>query len=638
MQGSERQRGSDQRDPTWSGTATSVVRAPSGVEILQPWIDAGALGPAEVHTAAVIAELVAVEPAANDVVLAIALAVWAPQHGHACIDLDTIAADVDAELAVAAADGDIGATGRPQLPWPEPDRWHAAVSTSAAIRVVRSVDIEPVLDDRPAVLFGRRLYTQRQWADECVVAVEVGRRSTRECASTIRLSVLERRLPPLVDGQENPQHTAAAVAASAALTVIAGGPGTGKTHTVAGLLAAEVAGGTPVRIGLAAPTGKAASRLSEAIAATAELASANGDLDAAAAARLSELRAVTVHRLLGPRPDHRTRFRHHADDPLALDLLVVDETSMLALPLTARLLEAVPDECRLVLVGDPDQLTSIEVGAVLGDIVRAAEPGSPLSSRVVRLTVQHRTGADSPIGPLAEAIRQGDADATVDLLRGGSGRQLQFVEVADGDVPHTAVEAVLSAVGPSYTAARDAALSGDRDAALELVATARILCGHRRGPFGVAAWNESVEELLGGARVGRSPPPGRALLATRNDPRTGLVNGDHGVLVRSGTGVRAAFRRRGELVTFDLAELDAVDTAYALTVHKSQGSEYDIVAVVHPPADSPLVSRELLYTAVTRTAGDLVVVASVESIRRAVMTPTRRVTGLADAVGLAARR
>jgi exodeoxyribonuclease V alpha subunit len=186
----------------------SVVRAPSGVEILQPWIDAGALGPAEVHTAAVIAELVEVEPAADDVVLAIALAVWAPQHGHACIDLDTIAADVDAELAIAAADGDVGATGRPQLPWPEPDRWHAAVSTSAAVRVVTAVDIETILDERPAVLFGRRVYTQRQWADECVVAVEVTRRSTGQCESTIRPSVLERRLPPLVDGADRDRRWA----------------------------------------------------------------------------------------------------------------------------------------------------------------------------------------------------------------------------------------------------------------------------------------------------------------------------------------------------------------------------------------------------------------------------------------------
>ena len=415
--------------------------------------------------------------------------------------------------------------------------------------------------------------------------------------------------------------------------MIAGGPGTGKTHTVAGLLAAEVAGGQPVRIGLAAPTGKAASRLSEAIAATAARAVANGDLDASAAARLAELRAVTVHRLLGPRPDHRTRFRHDASNPLALDLLVVDETSMLALPLTARLLDAVPDECRLVLVGDPDQLTSIEAGAVLGDIVRAAVPGSPLASRVVRLTRQHRTDTDSPIGPLAEAIRRGDADATIDLLRADTTQRLTFVEVADGDLAPGAVGAVLDMVGPTYAAARDAALSGDRTAALDAVGAARILCGHRRGPFGVAAWNESVEASLSDVTNTRTAPvAGRALLATRNDPRTGLVNGDHGVLVRTGGGLRAVFRRDGELVAFDLAELDAVETAYALTVHKSQGSEYDIVAVVHPPADSPLVSRELLYTAVTRAARQLVVVASVESIRRAVTTPTRRVTGLADAL------
>ena len=213
------------------------------------------------------------------------------------------------------------------------------------------------------------------------------------------------------------------------ITVVAGGPGTGKTHTVASLLAAELAGSPELRVRLAAPTGKAASRLSDAVVAIAERGRQNGDLDAGLAERLAGLQATTVHRLLGWRPDSRTRFRHDADNPVPADLVVVDETSMLALPLTARLLAAVPDDCRLVLVGDPDQLRSIEVGTVLADLVAAGEPGGRLAGRVVRLVRQHRTGEGSPIGPLAEAIREGDADRTIDLLRDGADPRLRFVDV-----------------------------------------------------------------------------------------------------------------------------------------------------------------------------------------------------------------
>jgi exodeoxyribonuclease V alpha subunit len=353
------------------------------------------------------------------------------------------------------------------------------------------------------------------------------------------------------------------------------------------------------------------------------------------AGRLRSIEATTVHRLLGWRPDSGTRFRHDASTPLDVDLLVVDETSMLALPLTARLLAALTEDCRLVLVGDPDQLRSIEVGTVLADIVEAGQAGGQLAGDVVRLVRQHRTGADSPIGTLAEAIRRGEADGVIDLLR-ASEPGLRFVESADDADPATGggIDAVLEAVGPAYTAAREAAVVGDLDGAYAAAATARILCGHRRGPFGVAAWNDRVEARITGHDAGtaRRAPAGRPLLATRNDPRTGLANGDPGVLVRLGTTQRAVFRRAGAHVTFDLAELDAVETAYALTVHKSQGSEYPTVAVVHPPTDSPLVSRELLYTAVTRAASQLVVVGSVESIRRAVLTPSRRVSGLADAL------
>jgi exodeoxyribonuclease V alpha subunit len=587
------------------------VSTPPLVASLQPWIDSALLGPAEVHAAALVAEQLP-ERVADEVVLAFALALWAPQHGHSCVELDTIAADVATALAVAAADVD-DAVVRP-LPWPPPAAWSAVLARSAVVRVVDTVDVEPVLDERPLVLFGRRVYTQRQWVDECAVASAVRRRGQVTVVPTASSAVLDAVLPPLVAGVANLQHRAAVQATTRLFTVIAGGPGTGKTHTIGALLAAELAGAPDLRVALVAPTGKAASRLTEAVPAT---------------ARAAGLEATTIHRLLRRLPENSTRFRHDERNPLELDLLVVDETSMLALPLAARLLAAVPDGCRVVFVGDPDQLNSIEVGAVLADLVAADRPGSATDGDVVRLVRQHRTGEDSPIGPLAAAIREGDADGAIDLLRDGSDERLRFVELADGETPDVAFDAVFAAVGPAYTAARAAALADDREGAFDAVNAARILCGHRRGPFGVSVWNDRVESRLTEAAESLA---GRPLLATRNDPRTGLANGDPGVLVRAGTATRALFGRGDDLVTFDLAELDAVDTAYALTVHKSQGSQYATVAVVHPPAGSALVSRELLYTAVTRTSSHLLLVASLASIRRAVTTPTRRVTGLADAL------
>jgi exodeoxyribonuclease V alpha subunit len=625
------------------------VTTPPAVAALQPWVDGVVLGPAEVHAAAIVADLLGPADGRDATVLALALALWAPQHGHACIDVDTVADVVAEERAFTADSSDADGAAAAPLPWPQPEEWLAALRASDAVREVppglggaqetlggaqeARVDELAVLDDRPLVLHGRLVYTQRQWADECAVAVATRRRAGITVPATARHDIVER----LLGADDVAQRAAASTAATSALTIVAGGPGTGKTYTVAALLAAELAGAPELRVALAAPTGKAASRLREALVATAERGAATAAIDAAVAARLATLPATTIHRLLGPRPDHRTRFRHDRDNPLELDLLVVDETSMLALPLAARLLDAVPDDCRLVLVGDPDQLSSIEVGALLTDLVRAAEPGGALEGRAVRLVRQHRTGVGSPIGPLAEAVRRGDVDAVLDRLRDSDDDRLRFVEVADGDLGPSAVEAVIGAVAPAYAAARSAALAGERSAAFEAAGAGRILCAHRRGPFGVAAWNDLVEQRVAGIEAtaggARRAVAGRVLLATRNDPRTGLVNGDYGVLVGEGSAARAVFRRSGELVAFDPAELDAVETAYALTVHKSQGSEYGTVAVVHPPADSPLVSRELLYTAVTRCRSRLVLVASVAAIRRAVVTPTRRVTGLAATLG-----
>ncbi|MGH9137273.1 MAG: exodeoxyribonuclease V subunit alpha [Acidimicrobiales bacterium] len=613
---------------------------PAEVSCLRPWVDASVLGPAEVHAAAVIAPHLAADDRGDDrgdaesVLLGFALAMGAPQRGHACIDINTIADIVAAHQAVAAALGDTvsDAIAADELPWPDPAQWLDALHASQAVRVANAVDSEPHLDERPAVLHGSRLYTQRQWVDECVVATALRRRAEaaplRE-ASTTLADALDRLLAS--DGDGGPQRVAADVAARSALSVIVGGPGSGKTHTIACLLAAELAGDPSLRVGIAAPTGKAASRITEAIVETAGRIDAVEGLPEDIGDRLRGIAAATVHRLLGPRPDHRTRFRHDRDLPLPVDLLVVDEASMLALPLTARLLEAVADDTRLVLVGDPDQLHSIEVGAVLGDVVTsAAAPGAPLTGHVARLTGQHRTGAGSPIRLLADAIRRGDAGEVIDVLRAGNDDRLRFVELAGGEGPGRASDSVREVVAPRFGAAREAAAAGRRDAAFTEAGRARILCGHRRGPFGVDTWNEQVRSWLGGGTPDRDP--GRALLATRNDPRTGIANGDPGVLVRFNGAMRAVFQAGGELRHFALAELDAVETAFAITVHKSQGSEYEVVALVQPPADSPLATRELLYTAVTRAAQQLLVVASVDSIRRAVESPAHRVTGLTDAL------
>ena len=347
-----------------------MLTVPTGVAVVQPWFDAGVFGPTEVHAAAVVAELLEPDPDTDLVVLAFALALWAPQHGHACIDLDTIAELVAAELATDLADADDGRAPivSATVAVAAPDPVAAALRASAAVREVSAVD-EVARARRTATRAVRTspVYTQRQWVDECAVAVTIRRRARRRVPPTMSTTVLDRLLPPIVDGVANPQNTAANVVAEGLLTIIVGGPGTGKTHTLANLLAAELAGSTdrPDPPGGAHGQGRRA-RLTEAVVATADRACRRAISTLAWRPALAGLQATTVHRLLGGRQDVRTRFVHDADNLLDADLIVVDETSMIALPLIARLLAALPETCRLVLVGDPDQLRSIEVGTVLG--------------------------------------------------------------------------------------------------------------------------------------------------------------------------------------------------------------------------------------------------------------------------------
>jgi exodeoxyribonuclease V alpha subunit len=369
----------------------------------------------------------------------------------------------------------------------------------------------------------------------------------------------------------------------------------------------------PLRVALAAPTGKAAARLQEAVR----------------GAGAGELPASTLHRLLGWQPG-RSRFRHDRYDRLPYDVVVVDETSMVSLTMMARLLDAVRPDARLVLVG-----------AVLGDLARA--PGRPephldaalaalgLPSGVVNgvVTLEHVWRFRGAIAGLARAVQAGDADAAVALLHGGTD-DLEFVETDSSAAP----DAVRGDVVNAGLALAVAARANDVPAALAALERHRLLCGHRRGPYGVARWSREIERWLADALPavpGAGPAahgewyPGRPVLVTANDYDTGLYNGDTGVVVATPDGPRVAFPGHAPLAPSRLAE---VATVHATTVHRGQGSQFERVTVVLPPAESPLLTRELLYTAVTRAREFVRVVGSEAAVRAAVARPVSRASGL----------
>ncbi len=571
----------DEHDRRLVGSASGSMAAANA---------AGVLEPADVHVASRVAELVA-EPE-ESVRLAVALAVRAVRRGSVCVDL----ADA-AELAE-----DVG--------WPELDQWREAVAVS------------PLVAASVLHVEGPLVYLDRYWREEGQVRDDLVARSAQP-PPDVRTDDLaaagERIFPPGYDEQ----RVAAEAAATRWTTVLTGGPGTGKTTAVAGLLAMladQAVGGPAPRVALTAPTGKAAARLQEAVARAA------ADLPVQDRDRLHGLSASTLHRLLGSRPDSRTRFRHHRDNRLPHDVVVVDETSMVSLTMMARLVEAVRPDARLVLVGDADQLASVEAGAVLADLVAGLgrrEPGS-----VVALRTSHRFGAG--IGALATAVRDGDADLALDLLRAGG-----EVELVEDDA--AGADAVRERTVAAALAVHEAAAAGDATGALAAMEGHRLLCAHREGPAGAAYWNRLVERWLGealGRPVGQAWGAewyvGRPLLVTANDYGLGLFNGDTGVVVRHGDGLRAMIAGAARPLSFATSRLADVETLHAMTVHKSQGSQADEVTVLLPPDDSRLLSRELFYTAITRAQSRVRIVGSQDAVRAAVTRRARRASGLRE--------
>jgi exodeoxyribonuclease V alpha subunit len=591
--------------------ADRALRAPG---LLRAFNDAGVLTAADVHVALRLARLGG--ETGDDVALAAALAVRGPRMGHVHVDLATA-------RATAAVDDDEGVDVA-GLPWPEPAPWLAAVRRSPLVVVG-----EDAAESRPLRLVGTALYLDRYWREEREVAADL-RRLAGAPAGAVDEALLADGLRRLfAQRPDDLQQLACRSAVQRRFTVVAGGPGTGKTTTVARIVAllaeqARAAGAPDPLVALAAPTGKAAARLSDAVHEEAQTLDVGEDVRA----QLLALDALTLHRLLGWRPDSQSRFRHDRSNRLPHDAVIVDETSMVSLTLMSRLAEAVRPDARLVLVGDPGQLTSIEAGAVLGDVVG---PGAAAGrAGIVVLQRVHRFGRG--IAGVAEAIRRGDADATVAALRAGAeGVTWIDVDAAGGDGEELAP--LRDGAVHAARAVIEAARGGDARVALERLGAFRILCAHRRGAHGVETWMERIERWLaaevGGFGAQGRWYTGRPLLVTENDYGLRLFNGDTGVVVADGAGgVTAAFERRGEVVRHSPARLGAVETVYAMTVHKSQGSQFGTAAVLLPEAASQILTRELLYTAVTRARERLIVAGGEEAIRAAVARPVARASGL----------
>ncbi len=550
------------------------------------------------------------------VLLAVALSVKAVREGQVCLLLDQIGAEWS----------DYFERSDTLLPaMPTFHEWMDCLTSSRAVQVAHW---GPQTQQRPLVLDGHRLYLNRYWHYEVDVAHELSQRV--ENLGGLFHEELLVAMPADdyfgVDNLRDPQRLAVFRALTRRLTVISGGPGTGKTRTIALLIhhARSLASraGTNLLPALAAPTATAAKRMTLALAREDQ----NEKHNVETAFDASSLQATTLHRLLGV--DGSGGYTHNCRNPLPHDLVVVDEASMVSLPLFARLLDAIRPDASLVLVGDPFQLESVEAGAVLGEIV-GGDPSNhaigPMRGAIVRLEKQHRFRDGSPVDELATAIRNGMADAAIQILTNHTSEELEWIRDNQG------VEAIYQRAMANAIEVIAAAREGRAEVALENLTKFKIICATRHGHRGVLHWSSRIEQLV------RQQHPeylgdnawyvGRPIIVNRNDYLNQLFNGDSGVVVDRGKPV-AAFND-GEVVrTVPLARLRDIDTWWAMTIHKSQGSEFESVIVSLPEAPSPVLSRELLYTAVTRAKRNVSIVASEESLRAAIDHPSGRSSGL----------
>lgn len=628
--------------------------------LLERWVERGWLRALDKAFVAFLHEL---DPHGDPLVLlAAALTSHQLGHGHVCLDLFETLKEPDFALSLPP-EGDLQ-TSAMLLPSQllealDGDAWCKALQASALVEHAGQSPAQAA--ERPLVLSERRLYLRRYWAYERRI----------DSALRQRLAVTEVTpddLPARLNGLFGSrtanapidwQKLACALATRGAFSIITGGPGTGKTTTVVRLLALlqapAVEAGTPLRIRLAAPTGKAAARLTESIS----LQVKSLEVDDKVRQKIPS-DVTTVHRLLGSRPGTR-HFRHHAGNRLPLDVLVVDEASMIDLEMMANLLDALPAHARLVLLGDKDQLASVEAGAVLGDLCRDAEAGwytpqtrewlehvsgenlaasavqqdldgsHPLAQQVVMLRHSRRFGEGSGIGQLSRLVNQQQPQAARDVLTSGHYADLSALALKgeqDRQFERLALDGRSEAAKGYWhylDVLRDLRPAGDAPLedpcwavwagkVLEAFEAFQVLCAVRKGPWGVEGLNERITRALFARKLIESDQQwyeGRPVLMTRNDYGLGLMNGDIGIALklpeRDGPTprhvLRVAFARndgQGGIRFVLPSRLNDVETVYAMTVHKSQGSEFSHTALVLPEALNPVLTKELIYTGITR--------------------------------------
>jgi exodeoxyribonuclease V alpha subunit len=560
--------------------------------------------------------------------------------------------------------------------------WQAILSNASCV----GSDSTTFADDvaYPLVFDGRRLYLHRYWYYERFLASKLYKLAEPIAFNGQEINRLKQRLDrlfPEVAGESrdlNWQKVAVAVALTRRLSVISGGPGTGKTTTVVKLLLALIEQGLQkehmLKIKLVAPTGKAAARLTESVGSTVKMLSHDDKVNA-----LIPTSASTIHRLLGAIPN-RAGFNHNENNRLHLDILVVDEASMVDLPLMAKLLEALPDHARLVLLGDKDQLASVEAGAVLGDICSFSNLGygtkqvallssltgiseqeyisakacasngkdmsSSLADSLCVLRKSYRFDEHSGIGLLAKAINEGETQNAKRVLTG------QYKDVSYSILTSETYHEMISFLCAQYKTYLDCVhqaanidvsqMESHALKALSLFVQCRLLCAVRGGEFGLNTLNNQIEMALNSDKIIQSNEElwyvGRPVMITRNDHTLGLFNGDIGITMlvsqRDETGEEQSYLKvffempDGSVKAVLPSRIPDHDTAYAMTIHKSQGSEFPTTVIVLPTDFSPVLSRELIYTAVTRARNHLRLFADEKIVFQSIKQRTERLSGL----------